>query len=44
MRQSAGPVTHASDVAQAIWQVVNDPSTPIRVPAGADAVALAAAG
>lgn len=43
MRQSTGPVTHASDVAEAIWRVVNDSSTPIRVPAGADAVALAAA-
>lgn len=34
-------VTTASDVAQAVWQVVTDPSSPHRVPAGADAVALA---
>jgi NAD(P)-dependent dehydrogenase (short-subunit alcohol dehydrogenase family) len=31
-------LTHASDVAQAVWTVVNDPSSPMRVPAGADAV------
>jgi len=42
MRQSTGPVTHASDVAEAVWRVVNDPAAPLRVPAGADAVALAA--
>jgi NAD(P)-dependent dehydrogenase (short-subunit alcohol dehydrogenase family)/ketosteroid isomerase-like protein len=34
-------VTTASDVAQAIWQAVTDPSSLPRVPAGADAVALA---
>jgi NAD(P)-dependent dehydrogenase (short-subunit alcohol dehydrogenase family) len=35
-------VTTASDVAKAVWQAVTDASSPIRIPAGADAVALAA--
>lgn len=39
MRNSAGPVTHAEDVAQAIWRTATDPSAPLRVPAGADAEA-----
>ena len=33
-------LTYASDVAQAIWLAVNDRSAPLRIPAGADAVAL----
>ncbi|MES2742882.1 MAG: SDR family oxidoreductase [Pseudomonadota bacterium] len=33
-------VTHAADVAQAVWRAVNEPSSPMRIPAGADAVAL----
>lgn len=33
-------LTKASDVAEAIWLAVNDPSSPLRIPAGADAVAL----
>lgn len=41
---SSGPFTRSVDVAEAIWRVVNDPSGPIRQPAGADAVALAASG
>lgn len=32
------PTTQASDVAEAIWLAATDPSTPIRLPAGADAV------
>lgn len=32
-----GPVTHARDVAEAIWQAANDPSAPLRIAAGADA-------
>jgi len=36
--QSDGPVTYSQDVAEAIWQVVTDPASPMRVPAGADAV------
>jgi hypothetical protein len=30
-------------VAEAVWRVVNDAASPLRVPAGADAVALAEA-
>jgi NAD(P)-dependent dehydrogenase (short-subunit alcohol dehydrogenase family) len=35
-------VTTASDVAEAVWQAVADASSPLRIPAGADAVKLAA--
>jgi len=42
MGQSSN-VTHAADVAEAVWRVVNDAASPLRVPAGADAVALAEA-
>ena len=35
-------VTLASDVAEAVWNAANDPTSPVRIPAGADAVALAA--
>jgi NAD(P)-dependent dehydrogenase (short-subunit alcohol dehydrogenase family) len=35
------PVTHAQDVARAVWQAVTDPNAPMRIPAGADALALA---
>lgn len=34
-------VTQARDVAEAVWRAANDPSSPIRIAAGADAVALA---
>jgi NAD(P)-dependent dehydrogenase (short-subunit alcohol dehydrogenase family) len=37
-REDAGPVTHAGDVAEAIWQAATDASAPLRIPAGADAV------
>ena len=37
------PVTHSEDVAQAVWRAVTDPAAPMRIPAGADAVALAGA-
>jgi len=37
-----GPVTHAQDVAEAVWRAVTDPATPMRIPAGADAEAWAA--
>lgn len=40
MSASAGPVTEASDVSAAIWRAVTDPAAPMRLPAGADAVAL----
>lgn len=38
-----GPVTHAQDVAQAVWRAATDPAAPMRIPAGADAEAWAAA-
>ncbi|MGA0599350.1 SDR family oxidoreductase [Caulobacter sp. KR2-114] len=38
-----GPITHPQDVAEAVWRAVNDPSSPVRIPAGADAVAWAQA-
>ncbi len=41
--QQGGPVTHASDVAEAVWRAATDPSCPMRIAAGADAVALMAA-
>ena len=39
--QEGGPVTRASDVAEAVWRAATDPSCPMRLPAGADAVAAA---
>jgi short-subunit dehydrogenase len=39
VRDSSGPVTHAPDVAEAIWRAATDPSAPLRIPAGADAAA-----
>ncbi|RKH66133.1 SDR family oxidoreductase [Corallococcus aberystwythensis] len=39
--QQAEPFTRSLDVAEVIWRAVNDPSCPIRQPAGADAVAMA---
>jgi len=41
--RSTDPVTHASDVAEAVWHAINDPASPMRQPAGADAVMWAAA-
>ncbi|WP_437343388.1 SDR family oxidoreductase [Rhodanobacter geophilus] len=40
--QSADPVTKTSDVTEAVWRAVNDPTSPLCLPAGADAVALSA--
>jgi len=34
------PVTEATDVAEAVWRAATEPSSPIRMAAGADAVAL----
>lgn len=39
-RGGDGPVTHAADVAQAVWRAATDPTAPLRMAAGADAVAL----
>ncbi|QSQ19165.1 SDR family oxidoreductase [Pyxidicoccus parkwayensis] len=41
--QSSAPFTRSLDVAEVIWRAVNEPSSPIRQPAGADAVELARA-
>ncbi len=35
--RSDGPITHASDVAAAVWLAATDPTAPARIPAGADA-------
>ena len=43
VRDTATPVTHAQDVAEAVWRAVTDAAAPMRLPAGADAVALAGA-
>ena len=40
---TSSPVTHAQDVAEAVWRAATDPSCPLRIPAGADAEAWAAA-
>jgi NAD(P)-dependent dehydrogenase (short-subunit alcohol dehydrogenase family) len=42
MRAHTGPLTQAVDVAEAVWRAVTDPNAPMRIPAGADAEALAA--
>lgn len=36
-------ITHAEDVAKAIWRAATDAKAPLHIPAGADAVALSAA-
>lgn len=38
--ENPGPVTHARDVAEAVFFAVTEPTSPMRIPAGADAVAL----
>ena len=43
MQQSTEEVTRALDVAEAVWRAATDPSCPMRLPAGADAVAWAEA-
>ncbi|QGZ38198.1 short subunit dehydrogenase [Pseudoduganella flava] len=40
--RTPGPVTEAEAVARAVWHAVTDPAAPMRIPAGADAEALAA--
>jgi NAD(P)-dependent dehydrogenase (short-subunit alcohol dehydrogenase family) len=37
-QQSSDPVTQVSDVAEAVWRAATDPSCPMRLPAGADAI------
>jgi NAD(P)-dependent dehydrogenase (short-subunit alcohol dehydrogenase family) len=40
--QDTGPITTATEVAEGIWQAVTDPTSPAHIPAGADAVIVAA--
>ncbi|WP_407972048.1 SDR family oxidoreductase [Burkholderia pyrrocinia] len=44
MLDASGPITHAQDVAEAVWRAATDPSSPMHIPAGADAEAWAAQG
>ncbi len=37
VRDDTGPVTHAIDVAEAVWRAATDPSAPLHIPGGADA-------
>jgi NAD(P)-dependent dehydrogenase (short-subunit alcohol dehydrogenase family) len=39
IRETSGPLTYSADVAEAIWRVANDPSSPLRTAAGKDAEA-----
>jgi short-subunit dehydrogenase len=39
--QQSSAVTRTLDVAEAVWRAANDPSCPVRIAAGVDAVALA---
>lgn len=41
MQQPGAPKTLSSDVAEAVWRAATDPSCPMRLSAGADALALA---
>ncbi|AKU99436.1 Short-chain dehydrogenase/reductase SDR [Labilithrix luteola] len=40
-QKDSSPLTRSQDVAEAVWRAATDPSSPLRIPAGADAVALA---
>ncbi len=44
MRDASRPVTHVGDVAEAVWCAVTDPDSPMRLPAGEDALAWARVG
>lgn len=39
-QQDSSAVTHAQDVAEAVWRAANDANSPMRIAAGADATAL----
>ncbi|MGE7419048.1 short-chain dehydrogenase/reductase, partial [Methylobacterium tarhaniae] len=43
-QQPPDEVTRSVDVAEAVWRAATDPACPMRLPAGADAVALAGQG
>ena len=42
LQDTTTPTTRVQDVAEAVWRAATDPSAPMRIPAGADAVAWAA--
>jgi short-subunit dehydrogenase len=42
IQDTSTPITRAQDVAEAVWRAATDPSSPMRIPAGADAEAWAA--
>lgn len=42
MTDETGPVTRSTDVAEAVWRVANESDTPMRTPAGDDALIWAA--
>ncbi len=42
LQDTSTPVTHAQDVAEAVWLAATDPNSPMRIPAGADAKAWVA--
>ena len=42
LQDTSAPITHTQDVAEAVWRAATDPSSPMRIPAGADAEAWAA--
>lgn len=42
MQQPGRVLTQSADVAEAVWRAATDPSCPMRLPAGADAIAAAA--
>ncbi len=42
MQAMTGPGTRSRDVAEAVWRAATDPSAPLRIPAGADAIQWAA--
>lgn len=42
LQDTSTPTTRVQDVAEAVWRAATDPSVPMRIPAGADAVAWAA--
>lgn len=42
LEDTSSPITRAEDVAEAVWRAATDPSSPMRIPAGADAEAWAA--
>jgi hypothetical protein len=38
-QEGTGPVTHAEDVAAAVFEAATNPSAPLKILAGADAIA-----